>query len=98
MLKFHKVAWLYKSISFLNIAFMYLKDYFERNNVDYSYLLNFSNNRFVEQNLDFNWSHKIDRTFINSQHSNISNIKIRFDIDLNSIIIILIWILLKISN
>lgn len=68
VLEFHKVAWLHKSISSLNIAFVYPKGSPWRNGVDCPYLLGFSNSRPDGQDPYSTWLYETDRALMDSQH------------------------------
>ena len=68
VLEFHKVAWLHKSISSLNIAFVYPKDSSWRHSIGAPYLLGFSNSRPDEEEPFSNWLNEHNRALIESQH------------------------------
>lgn len=68
VLEFHKVAWLHKSISSLNIAFVYPKGSSWRKGVDSPYLLGFLNSRPDGKDTHSNWVHEHDRALMDSQH------------------------------
>ncbi len=68
VLEFHKVAWLHKSISSLNVAFVYPKGSSWRNGVDCPYLLGFSNSGPDGQDPYSTWLYETDRALMDSQH------------------------------
>ena len=68
VLEFHKVAWLHKSVSSLNIAFVYPKGSSWGNYVDCPYLLGFSNSRPEGQDPHSTWLYETDRALMDSQH------------------------------
>jgi serine/threonine protein kinase len=68
VLEFHQVAWLHKSVSSLNIAFVYPKGSSWGKCVDCPYLLGFSNSRPEGQDPHSTWLYETDRALMDSQH------------------------------
>lgn len=68
VLEFHKVAWLHKSISSLNIAFVHPKGSPWQNAVDCPYLLGFANSRPDGPGPFSTWLYESNRAFMDSQH------------------------------
>ena len=68
ILEFHKVAWLHKSVSSLNIVFVYPKGSSWGKCVDRPYLLGFSNSRPDGENPYSSWLYESDRALMDSQH------------------------------
>lgn len=68
VLEFHKVAWLHKGISSLNIAFIHPNSSSWQNGMDNPYLLGFSNSRPDRPDSHSNWLHENDRALMDSQH------------------------------
>ena len=68
VLEFHKVAWLHKSLSSLNIAFVYPKGSSWRKGIDCPYLLGFSNSRPNGPDKFSSWLYENDRALMESQH------------------------------
>ena len=68
VLEFHKVAWLHKSVSSLNIAFVYPKGSSWGKCVDRPYLLGFSNSRPEGEDPYSSWLYETNRALMDSQH------------------------------
>ena len=68
VLEFHKVAWLHKSISSLNIAFVHPKGSSWRNGVDFPYLMGFSKSRPDGPGPFSTWLRENDRALQDYQH------------------------------
>lgn len=68
VLEFHKVAWLHKSVSSLNIAFVYPRGSSWGKCVDRPYLLGFSNSRPEGEDPHSTWLYETDRALMDSQH------------------------------
>ena len=68
VLEFHKVGWLHKSVSSMNIVFVYPKGSSWGKSVDCPYLLGFSNSRPEGQDPYSTWLYETNRALMDSQH------------------------------
>ena len=68
ILEFHKVKWLHKNVSSLNIVFVYPKHSSWGESVECPYLLGFSNSRPEGQDPYSTWLYETDRALRDSQH------------------------------
>ena len=96
VLEFHKVEWLHKSVSSLNIVFVYPKGASWGKYVECPYLLGFSNSRPDGQDPYFSWLNETNRALMDSLYSeylkNKGKLRYRPEFDYYSLGIVLLEI------